>query len=143
MHLHREAFQRVGNIVRTNGRLPESYFWEYLRDTCAVTQAVAIRRQAEQGPRVCSLGRLLLEISEDSKRVTALEPRRGRGGTVDVQPDRVVVHRVLRGVQRFGRGTAGSRGRPGRDDRGGCRSRLPWSRARRLLGLIAEFEEEG
>jgi hypothetical protein len=101
MHLHREAFQRVGSIVRTNGRLPESYFWEYLRDTCAVTQAVAIRRQAEQGPRVCSLGRLLREISEDSNRVTALEPRRGRGGTVDVQPDRVVLHRVLRGVQRF------------------------------------------
>lgn len=70
MHLHREAFQRVGEIVRRNGQLPESYFWEYFRDVYATTQAIAVRRQAENDPRVLSLGRLLFEISEDPSRVT-------------------------------------------------------------------------
>jgi hypothetical protein len=70
MHLHRATYQRVREIARENGRLPNSYFWEYLQDTYAATQAVAVRRQVETSRRVRSLGRLLLELSDDPSRVS-------------------------------------------------------------------------
>lgn len=69
MYLHRATYQRVGEIAGQND-LPDSYFWEYLQDTYAATQAVAVRRQAETSSRVRSLGRLLFEVSEDARRFT-------------------------------------------------------------------------
>ena len=70
MHLHRHVFREVGEITRANGHLPASYFFEYLRDTYATTQAIAIRRQGETGPRVCTLGRLLREVAEEPSRIS-------------------------------------------------------------------------
>ena len=70
MHLHRSVFKEIGQIVEGNGSLPPSYFWEYLRDTYATTQAVAVRRQAEASARVVSLARLLNEIRGDPARFT-------------------------------------------------------------------------
>lgn len=70
MNLHRETYLTVGKIVDENEELPDSYFLEYLQDTYAATQAVAVRRQAETRPDVISLGRLLREISDDAGRVT-------------------------------------------------------------------------
>jgi hypothetical protein len=70
MHLHRHVFREVGEITKARGDLPPSYFFDYLRDTYATTQAIAIRRQAETGPRVCTLGRLLTEVSGDPSRIS-------------------------------------------------------------------------
>jgi hypothetical protein len=70
MYLHRATFQRVREIVLENGQLPESYFFEYMEDTYATSQAVAVRRQAEPNSRVSTLGSLLREMSEDAERVT-------------------------------------------------------------------------
>jgi hypothetical protein len=70
MNLHRHAWRELGRIVDEHGDLPPSYFWEYLRDTYAVTQSVAVRRQADADPRVISLGRLIHEIAEDAPRNT-------------------------------------------------------------------------
>lgn len=57
MHLHRHTFSEVRGIVESNTDLPDSYFFEYLTDTYATTQAVAVRRQADNTPRVVTLGR--------------------------------------------------------------------------------------
>jgi hypothetical protein len=70
MHLHRETWQEIGRIIDEHGSLPDSYFWEYHRDIYAVTQAVAVRRQADIHRDAASLGRLVLEISEDAKRIS-------------------------------------------------------------------------
>jgi hypothetical protein len=70
MHLHRHVFREVGEITKANSDLPASYFFDYLQDTYATTQAIAIRRQAETGTRVCTLGRLLTEISDDPSRIS-------------------------------------------------------------------------
>lgn len=70
MHLQRDTWQQVGRILTEHGRLPDSYWWEFMVDTYAVTQAVAVRRQADTHPGVASLGKLISEISEDSDRIT-------------------------------------------------------------------------
>jgi hypothetical protein len=70
LHLHRYAFREVRAIVEANKSLPESYFFEYLEDTYATTQAVAVRRQAEARSRVVTLGQLVTEIRDDAKRLT-------------------------------------------------------------------------
>lgn len=57
MHLHRHTLSEVRGIVESNTDLPDSYFFEYLTDTYATTQAVAVRRQADNTPRVVTLGR--------------------------------------------------------------------------------------
>src|SRR5438093_696490 len=70
MHLHRYLWRQFGRMVREHGSLPDSYWWEFMRGNYNVTQAVAIRRQADTGPRVISLGRLLVEIKSDAARIT-------------------------------------------------------------------------
>ena len=69
MNLHRATFREVMKIAQ-EAELPESYFWGYMRETYAATQAVAIRRQAEVRSRVISLGTLLSEIEADAHRLT-------------------------------------------------------------------------
>ena len=63
-------FQRVGKIIRANGNLPPSYYWDFMRDTYGATVAMAVRRQAESSDRVISLGRLIAEIEADPSRIT-------------------------------------------------------------------------
>jgi hypothetical protein len=70
MHLHRYAFRTVREMVQNNDSLPPSYFFEYIEDTYAVTQSVAVRRQAESTSRVKTLGRLLREVEADAQRLT-------------------------------------------------------------------------
>ncbi len=53
--------------ARAVAAVPLLYF---LADTYAATQAVAVRRQAEVGPRVISLGVLLHEIAGDPERLS-------------------------------------------------------------------------
>ena len=69
MHLHRAIYLRVAEIVnRREPVLPGSVFFEFFTDTYATTQATAIRRQAERGSRVASLGTLLGEIQAEPER---------------------------------------------------------------------------
>lgn len=70
MHMHRDTYKSVAGIVNSNDDLPPSYFLDYLEDTYATTQAIAVRRQAEPNARVVSLARLLKELAEDAPRIT-------------------------------------------------------------------------
>ena len=70
IYLHRHAFRTVRDMVQSNGELPGSYFFEYIEDTYAVTQSVAVRRQAECTSRVKTLGRLIGEVEQDAARIT-------------------------------------------------------------------------
>lgn len=70
MHLHRDAWREVAAMLEANGQLPESYWWEFMRDTYATTQAVAVRRQADTHKDVASLGKLIEEIRDDPSRIT-------------------------------------------------------------------------
>lgn len=62
MHLHRAAWRQVQEIVVANGSLPDSYWWEFLRDTYATTQVTAVRRQTDVRRDAASLARLLVEL---------------------------------------------------------------------------------
>jgi hypothetical protein len=70
MNNHRAIYEEVGRIVAEHGELPPSHFFNFLRDTYAASQALAIRRQAEVGRRVISLGTLLDEIAGDPERLS-------------------------------------------------------------------------
>ena len=64
MHLQRDTWRRMHEIVDENVSLKEvtSYFWEWLFDIYAKTQAGAVRRQADVNAQVASLGQLIHEI---------------------------------------------------------------------------------
>ena len=66
MHLERFAWKRMEEIVNGNPALngTESYLWEFLFNTYAKTQAIAVRRQADTDDQVASLGRLVREVAE-------------------------------------------------------------------------------
>lgn len=70
MHLHRHAWQEIRNVVHENGTLPDSYWWEYFFDIYGTSQAVAVRREADEHRDAASLGRLIAEISGDPSRIT-------------------------------------------------------------------------
>jgi hypothetical protein len=70
MHLQRDAWRKVSQILEANGQLPDSYWWEFMRDTYATTQAIAVRRQADTHRDAASLGKLIEEMRDDATRVT-------------------------------------------------------------------------
>src|ERR1700735_4611906 len=70
VYLYRDTWQQVEQIIQDNPSLPESYWWEFMRDTYAITQAVAVRRQVDIHKDVASLGKLISEVSEDPERIT-------------------------------------------------------------------------
>jgi hypothetical protein len=71
MHLQRDAYRTVSEMLAENAdNLPESYWWEFMRDTYATTQAVAVRRQADTHKDVATLGKLIEEIRDDHRRIT-------------------------------------------------------------------------
>jgi hypothetical protein len=71
MHHARNVYRTVGRIVDEHGQLPSSLFFDYLRTTYAISQALAIRRQAEtRSARVIALGSLLAEKKKEPARLT-------------------------------------------------------------------------
>jgi hypothetical protein len=70
MHLKRDTWQQVQQMIADNGQLPDSYWWEFMRDTYAITQAVAVRRQVYADKDAQSLGKLVVEIGEDPSELT-------------------------------------------------------------------------
>ena len=69
-HLRRFAWQEVAKLIADNEDLPESYWWEFMVDTYATTQAVAIRRQADSRKDVISFARLLVDVREGADAIT-------------------------------------------------------------------------
>jgi len=69
MYLNRCVFRELGAMTRAR-ELPSSYFFDYLGQTYATTQLVAVRRQAETSSRVCTLGRLLREIAQNPEQIS-------------------------------------------------------------------------
>jgi hypothetical protein len=69
MHLHRHVFQEISAITNAQ-ELPSSYFFEYLGETYATAQMIAVRRQADLHPQSASLGKLLSEIADDPERIS-------------------------------------------------------------------------
>lgn len=65
MHLQRFAWKRMHEIVDENKALKatSSYFWEWLFDIYAKTQAGAVRRQADVNDQAASLGQLIHEMT--------------------------------------------------------------------------------
>lgn len=70
LHLQRLVWQESQQLIRGNEALPGSYWWEYLGDTYAVTQAVALRRQLERKKGVISVARLVVEMANDASSVS-------------------------------------------------------------------------
>jgi hypothetical protein len=72
MNLQRFAWLRMQEIIDKNADLKttESYFWEFIFDIYAKTQAQAVRRQADVDKQAASLGRLIREITDTPERLT-------------------------------------------------------------------------
>ena len=70
MHDYRATWTHVGNMLAANAALPSSHWWQFMRDTYATTQAVAVRRQADRHRDAGSLGALLHQLSDDCGRIT-------------------------------------------------------------------------
>jgi hypothetical protein len=72
MHFRRLIWKRVGEIAEANREVRNqgSAFWDFLRDTYAVTQAIAIRRQADTDRRVCSLALVIKQMRDNAEALT-------------------------------------------------------------------------
>jgi hypothetical protein len=70
MHLHRHVWQETQSVLRANPALPESYWWDFLAETYAVTQTIALRRQVDTRRGTISLVRLLDRIARHARLVT-------------------------------------------------------------------------
>jgi hypothetical protein len=70
MGFMRVVYRNVTEIVTENDDLPNSAFWDYFRETYAISQSIAVRRQAESSSRVHTLGRLIREIADSPDAVT-------------------------------------------------------------------------
>jgi hypothetical protein len=72
MYFRRLIWKRVVAIAEANPEVRNqgSAFWDLLRETYAVTQAIAIRRQADFDRRVCSLAMLIKQMRDNARALT-------------------------------------------------------------------------
>lgn len=70
MHFQRATWRQYQEILDDNGTLPDSYWWGFMRDIYGITQAVAVRRLADEHKDAQSLGKLVAEIASDPERIT-------------------------------------------------------------------------
>jgi hypothetical protein len=70
MHLQRDTWKLIQAIIEDHGALPDSYCREFVRDTYAITQAVAVRRQVDTHRDAARLGKLISEIGDDASGLT-------------------------------------------------------------------------
>src|SRR2546430_601281 len=63
---HRQIYERIWETTTEHGQLPDSEFWQYLRSTYGVSQAVAIRRLVDTHRGTASLRNLIAEIADDA-----------------------------------------------------------------------------
>jgi hypothetical protein len=70
MHHHKSAWDRVSAIVADNSDLPDSYWWEFMFETYAMSQASAVRRQADTRKDVNSLMRFIMDMRNGASVLT-------------------------------------------------------------------------
>jgi hypothetical protein len=72
MHHRRFIWRRVTEIAAANAEVANrpSAFWDFLGQTYAATQAIAIRRQADTHPDVCSLALMIKQLGENAQALT-------------------------------------------------------------------------
>lgn len=70
MHHHLSTWQRVTDVIADNRELPDSYWWEFMFETYAITQASAVRRQADTRRDANSLMRLIMDVRKGASAVT-------------------------------------------------------------------------
>jgi hypothetical protein len=70
MHHHLSTWQRVSALLADNPDLPDSYWWEFMFETYSMTQASAVRRQADSRRDVNSLMRLIMDVRKGATVVT-------------------------------------------------------------------------
>lgn len=66
------VWKRIGKIIETNDVLRErpSTFWDFLGQTYAATQAIAVRRQADTRPDVISLALVIKQMRDNAPALT-------------------------------------------------------------------------
>jgi len=70
MHHHKAAWDRVSAMLADNPDLPDSYWWEFMFETYAITQASAVRRQADDRKDVDSLMRVMMDLRRGAAALT-------------------------------------------------------------------------
>lgn len=70
MHHHKSAWDRVSAMLADNPDLPDSYWWEFSFETYAMSQASAVRRQADSRKDVNSLMRLMMDMRKGATALT-------------------------------------------------------------------------
>jgi hypothetical protein len=70
MHHHKSAWDRVAAVLAENSDLPASYWWEFMFETYTMSQASAVRRQADTRKDVNSLMRLIMNVRTGAPAVT-------------------------------------------------------------------------
>src|SRR4051794_37173521 len=70
MFLQRDAYMKVTSMLAANSTLPDSYWWELMVDTYITTQAMAVRRQADEDRRVASLARIIIGLRSRPELIT-------------------------------------------------------------------------
>jgi hypothetical protein len=70
VYLWRATWLTVGDMVRANPDVPPSLYFRYLSDTYGTSQAVAVRRLADERANAVSLVNLIREIKRHSTEIT-------------------------------------------------------------------------
>lgn len=71
VYLWRATWLAVGDIVRANSEIPPSHFWAYMSNTYGTSQAIAVRRLADNDRRVVSLVTLIKDLRKHALEITS------------------------------------------------------------------------
>src|SRR3989442_15057942 len=70
VYLWRATWLTVGDMVRANPEVPPSRYFRYLSDTYGTSQAVAVRRIADERANVVSLVNLIRDVKRHAIQIT-------------------------------------------------------------------------
>jgi hypothetical protein len=71
VYLWRATWLTVGDIVRANTQIPPSHYFAYLSNTYGTSQALAVRRLADERRGVVSLATLVKDVGSHASEITA------------------------------------------------------------------------
>jgi len=71
VYLWRATWLAVGDMVRANSEIPPSHFWAYMSNTYGTSQAIAVRRLADNDRRVVSLVTLIKDLRKHALEITS------------------------------------------------------------------------
>jgi hypothetical protein len=70
VYFWRATWLTVGDMVRANPDVPPSHYFRYLSDTYGTSQAVAVRRIADESANVVSLVNLIRDVKRHAVQIT-------------------------------------------------------------------------